>query len=175
MHKLFKSVIWPAIAGNVAWSFVSVAVAEDLSSHQAIVRLIALGLLAAYLMISLAWKPTRRVTNPCFYYPLDSLFAISIAVFAIATYNESTKTANWVSYSLVAVFTLPMLGHLFKIWEPGRICIERLCLALPSTLGIAILVVGLWAFPQSVLEFRVLALLVVIEIWILIRSLYPNH
>src|SRR5688572_33491596 len=104
--KLFQSVIWPAAAGNVAWSFFTVAIERGVNQESAI-KLIVLSLLAVYLCAD--WLQTdflsgTRNLKPCFWLAEGPL-AITIVIFAIATQLKKLPDEHvWLAWYLTAVF-----------------------------------------------------------------------
>jgi hypothetical protein len=61
ISHLFQDLIWPAAAGNVAWSFFSIAVGEEWFPPLTRARLTVLLLLAVYLAVD--WMRTAETVS----------------------------------------------------------------------------------------------------------------
>jgi len=106
---LLQTVIWPAIAGNVIWSLISIHI--DAVDHlAALPRSFPLALLAGYMLAILQMRgdPPRSIG----YYVLDSLLAAAIATYALALYGKK----EWADLVLAFVFLIVMVGYPFKKW-----------------------------------------------------------
>jgi len=148
MDLLFKNLVWPAIAGNVAWSFFSVAIGEQLSCS-VVARLTTLLLIAIYLMA--AWVRDREAQSKLAYFTLDGIFAIAIATAAIATGAAGTATSWTASGAVIAIFGVSALGHVFKVWDPQRPSRQRNLLAAANGIGILIVAITAKTAPTFVL------------------------
>jgi hypothetical protein len=120
--NLFQGLIWPAVAGNVAWAFFSVAVSEDWDCTVC-ARLTALSLVALYLILD--WMRgeavrAKLIAVKSYWWVADLLLACAIATFAIATQDRNVAPKRWVDWSLAAIFAVAACGHLAGVWEGVR-------------------------------------------------------
>lgn len=111
LDEFLKNVAWPAVAGNVAWAFATLAIDHGMNVNTA-PRLGVLFVLAIYL--SAEWYRSRKITTTETGLWLDLLFVICIVWFAIAT--QSDKGLPGVALILILVGT--GLGHLCGVWPP---------------------------------------------------------
>ena len=172
MYGLFRNLIWPAVAGNVAWSFFSVAVGESWTAPVCF-RMLALGLVAGYLMLS--WTMERDAPQSTEYYLLDSIFAVAIVIFAISTEDLKAVSSGWVTSALGAIFVAALFGHICKVWEPNRAAPQRYMLAGANAVGIVILLAGHFCFSHTDLWHRPVAIGAVVVLWFWILSKYPRY
>jgi hypothetical protein len=122
MEALLQSVIWPAIAGNVAWAFFTIAVQEYTSRYSGpfYERLTLLGILAAYLFLD--WTRTQSLKSKLkrFYWVADVFLASTIAGLAIAAQAKQGQ-GQWY---LLPVFIVGAIGNLTDAWVekgmPGK-------------------------------------------------------
>ncbi len=139
MNRLFEGVIWPAVAGNVAWAFFYVLVTEPLTGP-VLVRLVMLVALAVYLMA--AWMRQRNEGMRGSYYALDTVFAISVVLLAIATSGAVSAASWWAGAGLIGALSSSALGHLCNVWDVNREVGERRFLAGANGVGLIIVVTG---------------------------------
>lgn len=138
-QELFKNLIWPAAAGNVAWSVFALAIAPDCGAKHVCARLVVLFLLAGYLTYSYTRLPR---TGNVGYWIADGLHVLAIVVFALAV--ESNRT--WIEVPLYCVFAVTIVGHLSGVFLKSDKCEERFYLAGCSLLGVVVL----WGIPRIV-------------------------
>jgi hypothetical protein len=112
--SLFQSVIWPAVAGNVAWALFTVAVLEFDQNPRSFYfeRLVLLAIMAAYLFLD--WSNTERIKGSLrpYYWVADAFLASAIAALAIATQAQKGE-GRWF---LVAVFGAAFGGQICNAW-----------------------------------------------------------
>lgn len=151
--KLFQSVIWPAAAGNVAWSFFTVAL-EDGVTQATIPKLAVLGLLSIYLGAD--WLMTEKLASSRklrpYFWIADGALAAAIVTFAIATQQMTLpEDHRWLTGSLVFVFAAAAVGHLFGAWEPvgHRNMRNRWILALANLSGGIVILLRMYVFPGT--------------------------
>ncbi len=112
--NLFSSVIWPAVAGNVAWAFFSVLVLEgDLSPRSFYFeRLGLLAIVAAYLFLD--WTHTEKIKERLkrYYWIADMFLAAAIAALAVAA-QALKGDGRWF---LLAVYLAAVIGHVTDSW-----------------------------------------------------------
>lgn len=169
MHKLFSGLIWPAIAGNVAWALFTVAILEGIS-FQTFPRLLSLTLVAGYLMLS--WCRERVVENPGSYYMLDTLFAASIITFAIFSASNDLSSKPHTSISLLAIFLSSSIGHLCAIWDSKRNKIERRWLGVANLSGVAVVALSFCVDERLRPWLHSLAVAIVISWWFCLLKKY---
>lgn len=125
MKRLTHNVLWPAIAGNVLWSLLQVAVGDGKDRDLSILvpRLLALFFIGAYLCRD--WLDTDQALNSTGagsindnYWLADLPMGGAIAVFAIAI--QVPLPWSWVP--LAVAFAVAAVGHLYGAWDetPGR-------------------------------------------------------
>src|SRR5437870_1370028 len=142
MKRLFHNVIWPAIAGSVAWAFFTVLVEADLH-HAFWAKLLALSAVAVYLAVD--WYHTdlvRETINP-YYWIAEAFLAPLTALFAIATQADS----SWGPYAIALAFVAAIVGHLFGAWDEGprpgtSEWGQRIELAAINASGLVVLAIG---------------------------------
>jgi hypothetical protein len=169
LEKLFKNLVWPAVAGNVAWAFFSVLITEPWSSGM-LARLATLMFMARYLFYSWLLPVPPQVGR--LYYAMDGLFAIAVVSFAIATQDRARALSVWVDAVLLAIFAVAACGHWFGVWEPGSSSHRRQLFGGINAIGILILLIGICIrskVPEiggpEVLWFRAVAIWFVVGLW----------
>ncbi len=118
LDKLMTSVIYPAVAGNVLWSIISMGAGERPADPTVYwIRVGVLLLLAGYL-IAICRQPIPA-TRHALYIPLDILVMVSLSGAAIATALPSPVVAWLPGAALISTFVLAGIGHAAGIWaEP---------------------------------------------------------
>lgn len=163
MKELFQNLLWPAVTGNVAWSFVSLLVTEDWSLSSVQARLAALLLLTVYLCAD--WLRTKGVSNVNrSYWFANGLHLGAIVVFAIAAQADR----HWLAIPLAIVLLVTVVGHLTGAWEEKGSTNRpmRRALALCNALGLLVLCwVGVPTLGQGLTWTLSLAMLVVLIPW----------
>lgn len=172
--NLFQNLIWPAVAGNVAWSFFTVAVQECWCDEGVQARLVVLVSIAVYLGIDWMRTEARRENlKPGFWYFLfDSALAAAIAVFAIAVQNRVQSAPSWGTWALVAVLAVTTLGHILGVWEAAGSAdpSDRGLLAIFNIAGIVVVVIGHCGVIPGFAPWNLpVAVLVVIGMWAIMR------
>lgn len=168
MKALFQSVVWPAVAGNVAWAFFTIAIEKWNKTGIAPV-LAVLALAAVYL--ALDWIQTENVRNSLrsYYWIGDLFLAPAITVFAIGTQLQ----VQWIEWSLSAVFAIAAAGHFLGAWEPKNEPAEsgrRFTLTWINALGIVPLQMNVWPFRLPPYSWHLPAsVALVIGIWVVVR------
>lgn len=166
MKRLFHNVVWPAVAGNVAWAFFTVLVEAHWSDHIFWARLAAL--LAVGIYLAADWYNTDEVfskINPS-YWVADAFLAPAIAVFAIATQARNP----WAVYAIAVTFFVAIIGHLFGAWDdtaPGTSAIkERRKLAAVNAMGLLIIGVAALFGPPYTIWSAPIAIALVVTIFL---------
>jgi hypothetical protein len=112
--SLFQSVIWPAVAGNVAWAIFTVAVLEFGENPRSFYfeRLALLVTVTAYLFLD--WTNTEKIKSNLkrYYWVADAPLASAIAALAIAA--QARTGEGW--WFLVAVFVVAGSGQIANAW-----------------------------------------------------------
>ena len=108
LQEFLNNIAWPAMAGNVAWSFFSVAIDPGCGGNT-FPRLATLLVLAFYL--SAEWYRTRRVGVTSLGLCFDLFLVICIVWFAIAT--QANKGAP--GFALVLILISVGIGHLCSV------------------------------------------------------------
>lgn len=139
LADLSHGLVWPAAAGNVLWTFLSLLLdpaTQDDSPRKS--QLAALSVLSLYLLFNWTWRapqnfPRLRVLA------FDLAHVMSICFCAIAVYYNSP----WAEYSLLMVFFIAGSMHLAKASQnsSGSTAL-RLKFACANALGILIIIAG---------------------------------
>lgn len=116
---LLHNLIWPAVAGNVAWAFFTVLITEVLVTKENIAplifgRLAALLLLSVYLII--VYIRSEAGTGHTF----DMLHAVSIILCAISFQSPNVSSLLMTTF-LIALFIIAALGHWTGRWIPNTV------------------------------------------------------
>ena len=86
-QKLFQNLIWPAVAGNIAWAFFSLIItkSDTITDISVYTRLIVLFFLAIYLGED--WLTTEKESEflKKNYWIGDAFHVMPISIFAIST------------------------------------------------------------------------------------------
>lgn len=171
MKNLFQNVIWPAVAGNVAWAFFYVAVQES-RSKSVVARLFLLFLLAFYLGFDWLRTASELYRMKSWYWIGDAVLASMIVVAAIAT--QVPLKVEWLNVSLAAVFLAAVAGHIAGAWEPtGEIekrWWKRAQLAGISVLGFVLTFTLSGMLPQGSLWHLPITMLLVLILWVPVRK-----
>ena len=161
-----NGLVWPATAGNVFWSALTLAV----DRHNPIFvadwgpRMALLVILSGYL--AFVWQSEQEALsrhpefdNRVRYWLFDQIHVLPIAALAIMA---ATRMDAPLSQTLMALFAVTIAGHLFGAWETDWR--YRIAKALANLAGIVLLLFG-----PFVAWRRVLALGTVIAIWVAIE------
>ncbi len=160
LANLLRSVVWPAAAGNVAWSFFTLAISEPWTPPVA-ARLITLVLLAGYL--TLVWLRVQDNVDGQ-HFVMDLFHAGTLIVAALATHEGKP----WVSEALAVVLVITIFAHALGIWKPDATRKERRQLAGANAVGLGILALAFCLEWQSPWVLPI-AISVVLVIWGYIR------
>jgi len=169
--QVHQNIIWPAVAGNVAWSLLTLVVLPTNSTPDYWARIILLALLTVYLLRS--WRQLDVNKDNTWYYILDTSYAITIALLAISTSTLQDYARPWSTGALVAMFIILFLGHATCSWYKYQSKVGSLILALVDALA---LFGVLWSKdlpdPQTI-WVKVAALSVVLLFWWVVMKRYP--
>jgi hypothetical protein len=119
-HEFFQGLLWPAVAGNVLWSFGSLLLDPNtkLSADAVGPRLLMLLLVGLYL--SLEWLHNYRFLRSevrALFWIFDGLHLVAISGVAIAC--SINHHCIWAA--MVFFLSVTFLGHLLNAWRaPGR-------------------------------------------------------
>lgn len=138
LKRFLTDIAWPAMAGNVAWAFFTVAIDPGYGGNT-FPRLGTLLVLALYL--SAEWYRITKVGATYLGLCFDLFLVICIVWFAIAT--QANKGAP--GFALVLIFTAVGIGHLYSVWPPtgpkqGNFEFGLVNLLVAASLSIALLV-----------------------------------
>jgi hypothetical protein len=175
-HSAFKDLVWPAAAGNVAWSFVTLALSGpwvvrsspwSSSEWELAARLATLSLLAWYL--GSEWLhlvhavPSGRPPEGFVYWLGDGLLVFFIVVLANALVMRDAWTE--LLYALLSfAFVVAALWHLYNGWPESEFSKWGLKFAL-NLIGFGLLWLGYAYVPASNQWPMVAALFVVLAAW----------
>lgn len=166
---LFDDLIWPAAAGNVAWSFLQVAIGDE--SHHRLMRLALLFFLAFYLAIDWFRSKSLDGKTRC-YWVADAIHISSIVTYGVAV--AAYKSASFLGYALAVIFGIAVIGHLVGAWEvveqPRNWC-HRVMLTSCGLVGLGILFFGRSASVGGSLQTLLIAFLTVLIAWVSVRVL----
>lgn len=171
LKEFLDKLAWPAVAGNVSWSFVSLILGG--CSLEVIPR--ALSLLVFSIYPFAEWYRTEirakkknsgsSVKSLGLY--LDALLAILVVWFAIATQNGNFSSA----YALIGFLGVVAIGHGLGAWPPAGKGQGNAKQALVCALGAGTLLVvrlGGYSWYDGI---QVLVLLLVFGVWLSNRRL----
>ena len=182
MTHLLQCLIWPAVAGNVAWAFISVSLTE-LPSSSTFARLGALFMFAFFQMVD--WIHVEKLRQhgkalKSYLWAFDLPLAASVAVFAICTEKNNPESSVKTDICLTIYWIIGILGHLCGAWEeqfpataskrPRIDWQNRITLA--SFCGFGILVLWTHAFgflDEKSLWNRAVAGFAVLILWVIKR------
>lgn len=163
MKRIFQNVIWPAIAGNVAWAFFTVLVEANWLDHAFLARLLSLLAVATYLATD--WHATDislEKINPQ-YWIADAFLAPAIALFAISVQSKS----GWEPYAIEMTFVVAIIGHLFGSWDETERGTSswpnRLKLVAINSIGLVLLFAGT-VLPQRFQVYSIPAAIIVVVV-----------
>lgn len=176
IHKLFQNLIWPAVAGNVAWSFFSIIIMEFPSVDIFVyTRLVLLFLLAIYLGDD--WMVTEKEADNLKdnYWIGDAFHSIAITFLALSIYSNKEESMFW---SSILVLTIPIIAHIFGCWElkndSENKFKKRISLAAIDGLGLIFFILSYFTFGKNC--SYTLSIFVVIVAWLKYRdSLYYSR
>jgi MFS family permease len=124
IEDVFESVVWPAVAGNVLWSFLTVLFTQT-TGWVWFVRAVSLAIIGVYLFGS--WRRTRKrpPASGRKYFLVDGVYAALISVFAISTAMidqgdapDHIKSLAIASIALTGMFVTAAVGHWQGYWAP---------------------------------------------------------
>lgn len=178
MPKLFQGVIWPAVAGSVAWSFFTVLVMESSHEERFWPKLVALFAIAVYLAAD--WVSTESFFGKIspWYWIADTFLAPATAVFAIAT---EKGIDSWAKGVIGIAFVVAIIAHLFGAWDlkdegtPKKTWKDRwkdgwknrIALAVINFIGVVVLLFGncllhpIWVTPIAMASVAICYLIYV--------------
>jgi len=170
LKKLVHSVIWPAVAGNVLWSFLQLFADPDACGPTLWSRLASLFLVGVYLSID--WIHTENETQiNDNYWIADVPLAAALATFAVAT----QLGVPWASIPLVVAFMVAAAGHCFGAWDarckPPSSCKARAGFAIINVLGPVVLLFGSFLADSLALWSKPAAVFVVVGLFLACRKI----
>lgn len=170
---LFDDLIWPAAAGNVAWSFLQVAMDSEANSR--VLRLALLMFLAFYLAID--WFRSKSLEPKTLrYWVADSIHIACIVTYGVAI--AVGKSAIFLEYNLATIFGIAVIGHLAGAWEIAgqtRDWLHRVILASCGVVGLAILWFGRTGSRSGSLRAPLFAFVVVLILWVFARTFIASR
>lgn len=113
--NLLKTLIWPAVAGNVAWSFFTVLIQEGIHFPACFGRLSALLLLSIYLIIIFIRSQEGKGEL------IDILHSVSIILCAISIQANLPAMDAY----LILFFAIAALGHWLGRWIPDQVSSKK--------------------------------------------------
>ena len=168
---LLKELIWPAAAGNVAWTFFSVllTILQPNTEEAPFARLIAILLLACYLGIVYLMpceeaKDDSKQTRSIF----DILHSLTIIFCAISF--QLNFDAIFYNICLSIFWGIAALGHLAGAWIPDSIAEpkfrKQILMSLISIIGLGLC----WTFSFIQNDWNlVISLFIGLILWVLLR------
>lgn len=162
LEKFLKEVAWPAMAGNVAWSFATVSIEEGINLCTA-PRLGVLFVLAIYLFAE--WYRIEKTATTPTSLAYDLVFVICVIWFAIAT--QANK--GMPELALVLILSGVGIGHIWGVWPPAGKNMGNILHGSVSLLAAMGLAASLCLAPSLSQWIALLALLVVLVVWGVVR------
>jgi hypothetical protein len=165
LNELVHNVIWPAVAGNILWAFLQVAVGPKTTETPAVAdgsyyfNLVSLFLIGIYLAID--WVNTANVKKMNdHYWMFDIPIAAALATFAVFRQFGTQTDILWSNWVLLFAFSIAAIGHVNGAWDPaGKASPEsaRRWFAEFNGVGAVLLIVGkfipdaisLWFTPAA--------------------------
>ena len=164
---LFHGLAWPAVAGNVAWAFITVIITPSLvPPAEWPARTAVLLLLAVYLGGD--WIRVRDEPGRPWYWFWDALHLISISTFAISTVTMNPQ--NRLAGVLIIVFLLTAAGHASGGFTPDRKA--RWYYAGANASGAVIALYSVFRRPESAWPLPA-SVLFVLVVWLSFRIVKP--
>ena len=117
IKDLLQNLIWPAVAGNVSWSFFTVLVSEPIQFPDVCGRLTALFLLSVYLLITYIKSNKEGYEENMF----DIFYSIMIVLCAVSI-NAKSK---YMEIILIALFMVSAIGHWTGRWMPSTVATTK--------------------------------------------------
>lgn len=162
LDHFLKNVAYPAVAGNVAWSFATLAIDHGVNLDT-VPRLGVLLALAIY--FSAEWYRSKDITPTEWSIWLDLLFVICMVWLALATQADKGIPGA----ALILILVVVGVGHCCRMWPPtgkgkGNVPHGVVSLLAGAILGVLWIVTGSWNH-----WFALLATLVVLLVWARVR------
>lgn len=168
MNRLLHSVIWPAVAGNILWAFLQVAVAPDLADPSFFPKLAALLFVGIYLAID--WVDTEKMPEiNDHYWKFDLPLSVALATFAIGTQSNNW----WSNIALATAFVVVAVGHYNGAWDLKQKPSSggaRVVLALFNIIGVVLLIIGAFSPPPYSFWLTPAAIFVVVALFLALRK-----
>jgi hypothetical protein len=163
LKSFLKDVAYPAVAGNLAWAFVTLAI-DSGAKIDAIPRLGVLFVLTIY--FSAEWYRSKEIEVKTVGLWLDLLFVLCMVWFAIGT--QANKGSPGIA--LIIILLIIGLGHLLEVWLPvgrgkGNTPHGITSLVAAAVLGSAWYVDGSWNWALALV-----AICVVLAVWAIVRQ-----
>jgi hypothetical protein len=170
LQRIMHDLIWPAAAGNVAWSFIDTSLKYFNSHSQSgLFQMLALLLLALYLLASfLGSKEDADYKYPA----IDILHALSVIAAAIGiAQSPGLFYLHWLLFSM---FIIAAAGHVSGGWLPGDVTNKnkKYWIALIH-LSAAVLCMVLYFYFPKIIENN-LYVFVVIAFDLLLWKIFRN-
>lgn len=182
MNKLFNSLVWPAVAGNILWSLFSLLIGASPSVDNPGPRIVVLVLLGAYLCFDWIRMEASSNHRKPLAWIADLPHAVSVTVFALATASKTepdvSSVANWLNASLACVLAITAVGHLTTLWElrHQKPCgCRRFCLVAINLVGLGTIYIASDCGPEQTLWNLPIAMVVVLLPWLIITSHWKLH
>lgn len=162
LDDFLPNVAYPAVAGNVAWSFATLAIDHGINC-ETVPRLGVLLVLAIY--FSAEWYRSKGIATTKAGQWLDLIFVICIVWFAIATQADNGLPGA----ALIIILVLVGFGHLFRFWPPngagkGNIPHGATSLVAGIILGVSWFLTASWNH-----WIELLAIVIVLGVWAHVR------
>jgi hypothetical protein len=176
--KLLRDLIWPAAAGNVAWSFLQLLFVPPKCNRWPYLTL--LPLMAIYLAID--WlRSASEETRDWKYWVADLCLVSGIVVLAIAA--QANQSVLFLHVTLGSVFGAAAGLHLIGAWEGKRekewslerkVCTRR-WMAACGALGLVILLCSAFLYRRAMPSTLPISFGTVLVAWFVARTLLSGH
>ncbi|MGN6153711.1 MAG: hypothetical protein ACTHOH_17160 [Lysobacteraceae bacterium] len=145
LARLSREVLWPAVAGNVLWTFFSLMLDAPLAHGGA--DLLALGLLAIYLCANWLRHADHRDDSARFVW-FDVLHSLAICIVALAIYSRNPHFSP--TAAMAMLLAILMLTHATGAATHGRSRKDRVAGFLMGMAGlIALAIPCAWNIPLA--------------------------
>lgn len=156
LSKISGELLWPAAAGNVIWSLLSLLITLDSNAaiHDRLPHLVALSLIALYLCGN--WiRRMRYGDNEALFVCFDVMHLLGISVCALSIYAKP----QWAEYYLAGIFAMTGIMHFVGAGPTTRErWVTRILFGLASFLGVVTICVwrllsqdfGAWSLSAAI-------------------------
>ncbi len=162
--ELQQQVIWPAVAGNVGWSFMAILLTQFHTTEHWLwgAKWCCLVVLAIYMLDS--WRDTPPDVPPGYLF-WDTLFVVAIAAFATLLSHTELGMTRWPAAALLGMFAILAWGHYMNIWYGNANDRKRNVLTLVNVAAVLVVLISFWAEQVHATWLWFFALTIIMSAW----------